>query len=472
MKRTVREHAPFRGNEPALKETVMKRLLSVFFVAFGLFALTVLRDTPAEAVPSFARQTGLSCNGCHTTPPELNAAGRRFKLTGYTDRADDTATVSSEPGKHHAGLDLLKSLPLSAMFDTSFTAIKTPEPDSNSTSFQFPQDISLFLSGGWSSHIGSFIQITYSTQDDHFGLDNSDVRFADKTTLGGKELVWGLTLNNNPTVEDLWNTTPAWGFPWVASDWAPTPAAAPLLAGALAQDVAGLGAYAMWNEHLYLAAAIYATNHVGSSQPNTGADYATNISGVAPYWRAAWQQSLDADDDLEIGTYGIRVNATPDTISGLRNNSPDWGFDLQYDRTVFVRDVVSVRVSYVRETSTLNATYDQGGATQAANNLGMFSANVGYHFGNVFSVTAGVQDIIGTGDAILWAPAAVTGSANGSPNSLAYLGNLSWWPIQNLQLAAQYTAYTNFNGGTTNYDGSGRNASDNNTIYLLARLIF
>ena len=77
----------------------MKRLLSIFFVAFGLFALTVLLDTPADAVPSFARQTGLACNGCHTTPPELNAAGRRFKLTGYTDRADDTATVSNEPGK-------------------------------------------------------------------------------------------------------------------------------------------------------------------------------------------------------------------------------------------------------------------------------------------------------------------------------------------------------------------------------------
>ena len=450
----------------------MKRLLSFFSVAFGLFALAVLRDTPAEAVPSYARQTGLACNGCHTTPPELNGAGRRFKLLGYTDRGDDTATVSNEAGKKHAGLDLLKSLPVSAMFDASFTAVKTPEPDSKSTTFQFPQDVSLFLAGGWSSHVGSFIQITYSTQDDHFAIDNTDIRFADKTTLGGKELVWGLTLNNNPTVEDLWNTTPAWGFPWIGSDWAPTPAAAPLLAGALAQDVAGLGAYAMWNEHLYVAAAIYATNHVGSSQPNTGASFPTNISGVAPYWRVAWQQSLDADNTLEVGTYGIQVNSTPNGISGLRNGYTDWGFDLQYDRTVFVRDVVSVRVTYIRETSTLDATYDQGGATQAADNIGMFRANVGYHFGNVFSVTAGLQDVIGTSDPLLWTAAPVTGSANGSPNSLSYLVNLSWWPIQNVQIAAQYTAYTCFNGSKTNYDGSGRNAGDNNTIYLLARFIF
>ena len=47
-----------------------------------------------------------------------------------------------------------------------------------------------------------------------------------------------------------------------------------------------------------------------------------------------------------------------------------------------------------------------------------------------------------------------------------YIANVSFWPWQNLQLAAQYTGYTRFNGGTTNYDGSGRNASANNTIYL------
>ena len=46
------------------------------------FAL-VLSFRYAEAVPSFARQTGLSCNVCHTNPPELTAFGRDFKLRGY-----------------------------------------------------------------------------------------------------------------------------------------------------------------------------------------------------------------------------------------------------------------------------------------------------------------------------------------------------------------------------------------------------
>ena len=67
------------------------------------------------------------------------------------------------------------------------------------------------------------MQMTYDTQNDHFTIDNTDVRFANKTKLGGKEFIYGLDFNNNPTVEDVWNSTPAWGYPCVASDWAPGP---------------------------------------------------------------------------------------------------------------------------------------------------------------------------------------------------------------------------------------------------------
>ena len=38
----------------------------------------------ADAVPSFARQTGYYCSTCHTVQPELTPFGRQFKLNGYT----------------------------------------------------------------------------------------------------------------------------------------------------------------------------------------------------------------------------------------------------------------------------------------------------------------------------------------------------------------------------------------------------
>jgi len=183
-----------------------------------LLFVAALNPPKAEAVPSYARQTGLACSGCHYTPPELNPAGRRFKLLGYVDKADESKVVKADGGKKRAALDLLASLPLSAMLETSFTSTKSPVPSTQNGSVEMPQDVSLFLSGAWTTHVGSFVQMTYDTQDDHFGIDNADVRYANKTTVGGKELVYGLNVNNNPTVEDLWNSTPAWGYSWVADD--------------------------------------------------------------------------------------------------------------------------------------------------------------------------------------------------------------------------------------------------------------
>ncbi|HKT32256.1 MAG TPA: cytochrome C, partial [Gammaproteobacteria bacterium] len=54
------------------------------FFALGLIGASLLAITPqAGAVPSFARQTGLACNACHTVAPQLNAFGRYFKLHAY-----------------------------------------------------------------------------------------------------------------------------------------------------------------------------------------------------------------------------------------------------------------------------------------------------------------------------------------------------------------------------------------------------
>ena len=58
------------------------------------------------------------------------------------------------------------------------------------------------------------------------------------------------------------------------------------------------------------------------------------------------------------------------------------------------------------------------------------------------------------------------------PASRGYILNLSWWVYQNVDLGVQYTGYTSFNGAGTNYDGVGRNASDNNSVYLLGRFVF
>lgn len=452
-------------------------LLTVIPVLILLLAFA-LSPPSAVAVPSYARQTGLACSGCHYAPPELNPAGRKFKLLGYVDRGDDTKTVKSDSGKAHAALDLLASLPLSVMLETSFTTTKSAVPQTQNGNFEFPQDISLFLAGAWTSNVGSFLQVTYDTQADHFSMDNTDIRFANKTKLNGKELVYGVDLNNNPTLEDLWNSTPAWGYPWVASDVAPTPAAAAIINGPLAQDVAGIGGYAMWNDHLYLDLTLYRSEHVGSPQPNPGIGYSYNITGVAPYWRLAWQQ-LTGSTQYEIGTYGMHLRNSPNTIpvggpSDIYDDYTDWAFDTQIDRTLFRKDVLSFRGTYIRENSNLAASVFQSAASPGAHHLNTVQTNVEFHYGNRLTGALGWFNVNGTVDTALYAPNPITGSANGDPRSAGVLANVSYWPWQNLQLAAQYTAYTRFNGASTSYDvvPNGRNASANNTVYLDAKFLF
>ena len=447
-----------------------------FLGILGLLMLLVgvINPPAAQAVPSYARQTGLACNACHYTPPELNPAGRRFKLLGYVDRADDTKTVHSDPAKKHAALDLLASLPLSLMFETSYTQTKKAVPNTQNGTLEFPQDVSLFLSGAWTEHVGSFLQVTYDTQDDHFSMDNTDVRYARLKKLNGKEFVYGLDLNNNPGVEDLWNSMPAWGFPWLSDDFAPTPNASPILRGNLAQDVAGFGAYAMYDNHLYFDAALYRSAHVGVGQPNPGTGLTYNLRGLAPYWRVAWQQS-GAKTQFEAGTYGMHMRSTPQGIVGAFDTYNDIGFDAQLDQTVHRTDVFSLRGTYIRENSDLAASAAAAtpGAQFRTHHLNTLLANAEYHFGNRVTTTLGWFGTTGTADATLYPVTGdLAGNFNGDPNSRGYIISASYWPWQNLQLGAQYTGYTRFNGASTNYDGNGRNASDNNTFYLVARFLF
>src|ERR1700730_2503077 len=98
--------------------------------------------------------------------------------------------------------------------------------------------------------------------------------------------------------------------------------------------------------------------------------------------------------------------------------------------------------------------------------------NAEYHYGTKLSGTIGLFHVTGTTDPLLFPPAPVVCSATGDPRSNGYILNVSWWPEQNIDLAVQYTGYTRFNGGGTNYDGTGRNAGANNAVFLLGRFVF
>jgi hypothetical protein len=121
---------------------------------------------------------------------------------------------------------------------------------------------------------------------------------------------------------------------------------------------------------------------------------------------------------------------------------------------------------------TLDATYAGGGSANPGNDLTTIRLWATYYYRRRFGGTLGSFSTTGSTDPGLY-PAAAPGdpgvvtSANGSPDTRGWMAEVNYLPWLNVKLSAQYTWYTKFNGAGTNYDGVGRNASDNNALYLL-----
>jgi hypothetical protein len=223
-----------------------------FLSAAGILALALmLAPQPALAVPSYARQTGLACEACHTVFPQLTPFGRVFKASGYT--LFNTLKVEDINKLKQSTLSLSDVPPISAMVMASGSfAAKANDPDSASTSTDLPQQLSLFYAGRITDNVGAFIQLTYDDQSGTVGIDNTDIRFADVANLDGHNLIYGVSLNNNPTVQDLWNTAPAWSQPFIASPALQSPATITQIEGPLAGAVAGLSAYIFMDKSIYV----------------------------------------------------------------------------------------------------------------------------------------------------------------------------------------------------------------------------
>jgi len=146
----------------------------------------------------------------------------------------------------------------------------------------------------------------------------------------------------------------------------------------------------------------------------------------------------------------------------------DVGLDAQYQYITSAHRVSS-QVSFIREEQHLDGTFGQGNAANPRNALKSLNAKLTYYYDVKYGVTVGYRRITGDADSGLYPGAvAVAGSANGRPDSSAVILELDWLPWRDRRFTVQYTAYQKFNGGTTNYDGFGRNAKDNNSLYLVA----
>ena len=425
------------------------------FTKWLLILLVILLPfNVAKALPSFARQTQMSCTACHPSFPELNSFGRQFKLNGYTLNTASTINDQGDTLKPRTRLNLLSNLPLSVMVQTSFANISKDVPGQQNNSGQFPQQLSMFFAGQITPHIGSFIQMTYA--DGSFGMDNADIRYSNTTNFGSNSFLYGLTLNNNPTSQDLWNTSPAWRFPYASASAAPSPAKSTLIES-LGGQVIGIGAYTLMNNLIFAEFSTYRSAQIGAHNPPDTTN--TNVvKGFIPYWRVALQHEWNKNY-IELGTSGIASTQYLNGISGSLDKFVDIGVDLQYERAMPF-GTFSFHSSFINE----NEVRDMSAETNY--NFQSFKFDGNLFFKNGCGGTIGYFNNTGSADIANFP------NGNNKPNSSGFIFQIEYLPWYNTKFAAQYVAYQKFDGSSTNYDGLGRDAHNNNTIYLLAWLSF
>lgn len=447
---------------------VLVRLLLLMIVAMG----GIFGSQGVNAIPLFARQTGFECASCHHGGNyyELTTLGRQFKLLGYTLGERQTIPLS---GMVIAGNSRLRNQ----------NGSSDPANDFAHDGASQLQQFSLFSGGKITDNIGAFVQWTYDGVAHHSALDNLDLRFAKQASVAGKNLIYGVTLNNSPTTQDVFNSTPAWGFPFN------TPGGAfqdfgsqPLLIGALAQQVAGLGAYVDWNNLVYAEVSGYRTADGVLSALRAGTYHSNSsdggsppyvLKGVNPYWRLALHGD-SGPHSWEIGTFGMRADQYSD---GFNEGSPrtkfrDYAFDGQYQYSQGLHHW-SVQATHIREKQSYDTALVGTGAghDNASNTLNWSQIRGGYIYHNQYGGSVALFSSNGSRDGQLYAD-----HTNTVPNTRGYILELDYLPIDRVKLGLQYIGYSKFNGSSDNYDASGtlinRNAKDNNTLYLFGWVAF
>ncbi len=429
-------------------------------------ACLLLAPTLVLAVPSYSRQTHQPCTACHVGGfgPELTPYGREFKINGYTMKVGNDAKV-----------------PLSAMLVESFTHTSKAQTSPPANGFGTNnntelQQASVFLAGRLTDHIGVFSQATYSENGGLLGWDNTDVRYASPFSHGNHNGTWGISVNNNPTISDVFNSAPGWIYPYMGADLAPGAPAAPMLFGGLGGQSIGVTGYAQVDGKWYVEAAGYRSLSIAFTH-HVNAGYDGKLSGLAPYARVAYTWNIPHGNftmggfllDMKRGGLGSDLNGNDIPVAGPTDNFNDLG--LSGDYQYFKGDnIVTVSGLYVHEKQTLHNTYDGGnGSSNLRNTLNSFNLKGSYWYQNTYGVTLAQFVSNGSNDVVLY-------GNNGSPNTQGGMvefnynpfGKSASWaqPYANVRLGLQYTYYTRFSGLVHNVDGAGRSASDNNTLYF------
>jgi hypothetical protein len=367
----------------------------------------------------------------------------RFKIGGYTE-------TDGKEGK----------IPVSGMAIGSFTRTKADgEPGDGGVKANNNlrlDEAALFYAGRITNSIGAFAELGYDGIDRSVALGGVDVRFARAVKMGDREATLGISFNNKPTIQDPFNTLPAWSFPFVSSPVAAgTGEATSFIGDGLSERVLGATGYVHYG-NVYGELGSY-----GSLSPSVqsklghGRDYQRMKFGNNAYWRLAWMQDLKTQA-YHVGVFGLSANVQPDrTVASAKDRYRDIGIDASYQFLGTREHVVTVNGSHLRERLT-NVDGERSRLRETRLNASYYYQQTwGGSLGH-FSTTGSDPTAATNGQMLQldWTP--------WGKESASQPASLGW---ANLRLGFQYWNYNKFSGTRAG-------AKDHNTAYLFGWLSF
>jgi hypothetical protein len=333
-----------------------------------------------------------------------------------------------------------------------------------------------------------------------------DIRYADRLIGDTHEVIFGVSTNNNPSISDPWNTAAAW------MQYVPVPSptssqfidgASPYPGLAAGGNIAGVSTYAFVDQALYLEVGDYRTAKGLFSFMKAGLHDAdvTKLRGDNPYLRMAVNHAWGANT-LMVGLTHMTSRIYDDPLDtsdpSTVHRFSDMALDAQYQylldphawtaQFVYSREAHRYPAGLAGQPSSfVDAQGNALPATSPSDHTRLWRAKLSYVYQARYGGSVSLFDLTGstntanqtsgddpvtlaiTSDPTAAAPSTrVNGNLTGNPATRGATFEGFWMPIQNLRVGLQYTAYTRYNGAHDNYDGFGRNARDNNSLFLYA----
>lgn len=435
------------------------RQLHILMLGLIVCLLMLLVSPRAQAVPSFARQTGSACADCHigSYGPALTPYGMRFKLGGYTDSNGEGIKI-----------------PVSAQV----TGVHSNPARGETTSRLNEAD--LYLAGRISDYVGGYVKVaSTNTGNDKFDtrLTEMDLRFVtSKFKIGEKNATVGVTVNNNFGAQDPIGVLPAASSLGVPSAYATSNSI--LNSSPLSRRVLGTSVYGVYDRDWYGELGTYRSMST-SLQDRFGFPVSGDPGRLSDtgYMRLAYMRDFKRHF-FSAGVTALSTKQQRPRTGGPTNDVTDLGYDLTYQFLGNREHVVSVAYTNIYE------------RRRYGDPLGGDPALVPFRRGSVRDQTLSLNYAFRQSYGVLLAHMINTGSADparyapyGVPDTTANLISAYWTPfgkedsftsIANMRLSATWFRFSKFNGASDNVFGpfAPTNAEDLNQFQVALSLAF